>query len=215
MLTKEEIVARNIATLTQADPLVVPQRTRRKTVNKQIVKKRISSEQDRTWKAQKGQVTLFYNIFIPTDQGKNSQGRAHRIVSEQLNTIGKSAATKIPRKLGTETVLYQTGIDATMTEECTCFGLTCIRMIHYDDADEDITLDRLQDFCRANPHHRVTHLHNKGSYHFSPQNTLWRRSMTISIVDKHENTPSWPGPCIELIIIIIKSHLLITIQLHI
>jgi hypothetical protein len=126
---------------------------------------------------------IFYNIFVPSDQGEKGVANSLRIVQEQLRQVGSSYAASLDRH---PTLFYNTigkrdGIEAnTMQILCHDNNLTCTHMEHYDDGFEQVTLQKIQDFCFIHEDHRVVYLHTKGAYHQFPHTEIWRRHMTAA-----------------------------------
>jgi hypothetical protein len=126
---------------------------------------------------------IFYNIFVPSDQGEKGVANSLRIVQEQLSQVGSSYAASLQRQ---PTLFYNTlgkrdGIEANaMQILCHTNNLTCTHMEHYDDGLEQVTLQKVHDFCSIHEDHRVVYLHTKGAYHPRPANQGWRRHMTAA-----------------------------------
>lgn len=60
--------------------------------------------------------------------------------------------------------------------------LNCIPMHHYASAFEEVTLQRVWEYCQDFPHHKVMYMHSKGSYNSrGGRNLHWRRHMTHAI----------------------------------
>jgi hypothetical protein len=57
-------------------------------------------------------------------------------------------------------------------------------MGHHEEGSEVYTLERMRQYCIRNPHHRVTYLHSKGSYHASTLNDNWRKVLTAAALSK-------------------------------
>jgi hypothetical protein len=110
---------------------------------------------------------IFYNVFInPKTSATYRESR--RIIDEQLGymsansrvyyyLIGKKFRKNICRNFPT---------------------LHCSRIGYQKTGGEVLTLQALWDYCRANKAHRVTYLHDKGSYRFSIGNTRNRQRAT-------------------------------------
>jgi hypothetical protein len=129
------------------------------------------------------QFAIFYNIFVPSDQGEKGVGNSLRIVQEQLSQVGSSYAMSLQKQ---PTIFYNTlgkrdGIVAIAIQIiCHDNNLTCTHMKHYDDGLEQVTLQKVHDFCSIHEDHRVVYLHTKGAYHTRPANERWRRHMTAA-----------------------------------
>jgi hypothetical protein len=124
---------------------------------------------------------IFYNVFVPTDQGEEGVSNALRILREQLSQVGESYATSLKTQ---PTLFYNTigkrdGIQTIdMQILCDDNNLTCTHMEHYDEGFEQVTLQKVHDFCSIHEDHRVIYLHNKGAYHNGASSGRWRRRMT-------------------------------------
>jgi hypothetical protein len=148
-----------------------------------------------------------------TGQGQADVRNALRIVQEQMNQVGESyAATSARQNNQTLTVYYNTighatALNATyMSHVCSKAGKTdnssssssclrCQHMRHYDQAYEEVTLERVQEeYCRRHESHKVIYMHSKGSYHsYGGKNEAWRRHMTMAVTDERclvNNPPS-------------------------
>jgi hypothetical protein len=147
--------------------------------------------------------SIFYNVYIPTDQGQPGGDRALAIVKEQMNQIGTSYATSFeqPARLYYNTI-GMPGVltDAVMYNLCVVNHIECIHMQHYKSGFEEFTLQKLYEYCHAQPHdnddsttesdsdqeqHRVVYMHNKGSYHdWNGENTRWRQHLTAAVTTR-------------------------------
>ena len=145
---------------------------------------------------------IFYNIFIPTDQGPAGIANAKRIVEEQVDFIRRSSA--IPQNgNGTVTIFYNTigepGVVNQSTMQRICSGsfesqtpgspravIQCHHMKHYKKAFEEVTLQRMHAFCLSHNDMRVSYIHTKGSYHEyeDRRNEYWRHHGTLAAVDE-------------------------------
>jgi len=140
---------------------------------------------------------IFYNIYIPKKRDKDlnlgDEDNALRIIEEQLRQVYKSYAAS-PGPNQTTTIFYNTIgkgpiIDDDpnyMTDLCEMYKLRCQHMAHYDRGFEEVTLQRLYDFCQSHPTYRVVYMHSKGSYHNfqSDINERWRWHLTQAVLHK-------------------------------
>ena len=69
--------------------------------------------------------------------------------------------------------------------------IQCHHMKHYDNAFEEVTLQRMYEFCLSHPDNnnnnlRVSYIHTKGSYHdhADRRNEYWRQHGTLAAVDE-------------------------------
>jgi hypothetical protein len=142
---------------------------------------------------------IFYNIYVAP---KNIEKGIH-IVQEQLGQIGRSHATSWKDRR--PTIYYNTigapALNATyMNELCSQQNLICKKMRHYESAFEEVTLQRLYNFCTtydtnsnnesssssSSSSFRVVYMHNKGSFNDRDgQNEIWRRHMTAAVTTKY------------------------------
>jgi hypothetical protein len=142
---------------------------------------------------------IFYNIFVPQNiAGENSKpgfkskrDYAMDLVEEQLQYY--SAASDFVRT----TSIYYTligDVNATKDVARICDEVTtrrstdnvndldrCHLLRSVEHGDEGMTLESLYDYCGNHPQSQVTYLHNKGSFHPSPENTAMRRMLTKSV----------------------------------
>jgi hypothetical protein len=147
--------------------------------------------------------SIFYNVYIPMDQGEEGGKRALDIVQEQMDQVGRSYATAASQKQPVKLYYNTIGMPGVLTEAymnavCTPNHIQCIHMQHYMSGFEEYTLQRLYEYCHAQPssdkitedhqqhqQHRVVYMHNKGSYHsWSGSNTRWRRHLTAAVTTK-------------------------------
>lgn len=154
---------------------------------------------------------IFYHIYVPKtlDGIKNSK----RIVFEQLDQIDHANQIQLSKHNETLSIYFNLighhsgHLNSTLVVKwCTRRNLICTFMNHHDKAMEDVTLQRVHDYCRAttttgsnidDDHHhhntmgmtishpRVVYMHNKGSYTRKPPNERWRYKMTDAVSSDH------------------------------
>jgi hypothetical protein len=155
-------------------------------------------------------VAIFYNIYIPTTPESFTQ-RALDIVQEQVDQVGESyvgtgrtntnsSSDTNTNTNSSTTVLYYNTIGSTaLTNEtmqniCSKHAsnsnhknLQCRHMQHYDHAFEEVTLQRLHDYC-LDPEHendQVIYMHSKGTYHTdNGKNDRLRMQLTRAVTDQ-------------------------------
>jgi hypothetical protein len=138
---------------------------------------------------------VFLNAYFP--QGEEKVAKTLDALKEQVHQIGTSFAASLvdqPLTLYYNTLGNSNGINATtMTEICSQYdNLVCQHMEHFDSGFEEVTLDKLYDYCHEpnRESHRVVYLHNKGSHNpdgwFSTKiqkqirQDVWRRHGTAA-----------------------------------
>jgi len=148
---------------------------------------------------------LFYNIYLPfRNDGADDNVRVRKdvipsypnnsrsiptlqspleIVREQLGQIADSFANNANSIF---TVYYNTIGNETeasaVSNFCGELKLRCVHMGHYaDGAFEEVTLERVREYCSVRPAHRAIYLHSKGTYHNNDRNAWWRRHMTAAV----------------------------------
>ena len=134
---------------------------------------------------------VFYNVFVhPKDpRGINM---TQSIVLEQLGQVAQSL-----RDNRDVTVYYnQLGRklpDQWMNQTCQSLGLVCHLLGFYEKGHEEVTLNRVADYCEENEGGTAVYLHSKGAFHFDDGSFTgqgpWRRSLTAAAM--HPN-------CLEL-----------------
>jgi hypothetical protein len=150
---------------------------------------------------------IFYNIYLHKDRFHHGIG----IVQEQLGQIAKSYAAlshKQSQKQKLLTIYYNTvGAPAFtnstyMDDMCASHGFDCRHMQHYESGFEEVTLQRVHDFCiqtQADKNHgndndhdhdnshdmSVIYMHNKGSFTDTSLNKFWRRHLTMAVTSEH------------------------------
>lgn len=143
-------------------------------------------------------LAIFYNIYIPpaADEKEIAVDRVKRVVKEQLDQIGASDVVKE----GAVSLFYNTigapdalGFDF-MDPLCSKNKLKCHHMDHFKIGFEEVTLQRVHDFCQdpSRADFRIIYLHSKGSFHeeivgaahegFSQ--IAWRRNMLNAVTNK-------------------------------
>ena len=134
---------------------------------------------------------IFYNIYIPTELDKETIEQSLAIVDDQMAQVGASYAASYKNK--PVNVFYNTVgkrgvlIDQYMALVCSDrSNMRCLHMDHYDEGFEDLTLQRVYDYCQTHrePGHQIIYMHNKGSFHPGGENHWWRRHMTLAVTDK-------------------------------
>jgi len=144
-------------------------------------------------------LAIFYNIFIPTDQGAEGEQRARDILQDQLGQIGASYAVAN----GTVSLYYVTigkPLDQDdydyMKSLCDRNHLECHHIQHFKRGYEEVTLQRVHEFCVAYPEFRAMYIHSKGSYHAMEKvdisQTSWRRNMMSAVT--HQQCIEPPDP---------------------
>ena len=118
--------------------------------------------------------TIFMNIYINPDRVKKS----FQIAQEQLRVVSESRHVN-------DTIYYNMIGYRNYTEYPVCRGgleRHCHFLRHYDKAFEEVTLQRLYEYCRRYPHQTVTYLHNKGSFRKDRGNCKTRRLVTTAVL---------------------------------
>lgn len=110
---------------------------------------------------------VFYNVYLnPTTT--ITYMKSLKIVAEQLREM----------KNGTQ-VFYN--LIGRYHEKNLCLNfpqLNCTLLNYQETGGEDLTLQRLYEYCHAHPHNFATYLHDKGSFRFSSGNIRNRRRAT-------------------------------------
>lgn len=128
--------------------------------------------------------SLFMNIY--TSENLTIAYNASFILREQLFQLGRSyATTKGP------VILYYNTIHRPFNHtwmETTCQeanpNLSCRHLKHFEEAQEDVTLSAVHEYCQQYPKHSVIYLHPKGCFHPADDQDQWRRSMTAAVSTK-------------------------------
>jgi hypothetical protein len=140
---------------------------------------------------------VFWNMYLPEDVNRKEEvvGAA----KEQMRQVGTSFATSLPNQ--PLTVYFNTigshGYlnGSSVSELCLQYdNMKCQHMHHYGQGFEEVTLDKLYDYCQEEGReaHRVAYIHNKGSYNpimWEDPDTkrmlrkdVWRRHLTAAAV---------------------------------
>ncbi len=118
---------------------------------------------------------IFYNIFIPPDGDY-----ALSVVAEQLGQYSNSKAGS--RSSINYMLIGNTDAAGDLYRICETHNTgTCQLLQAVEQGDEVLTLEALYDYCQEHPLSLVTYLHNKGSFHPSPENTAFRNLLTKSV----------------------------------
>jgi hypothetical protein len=137
--------------------------------------------------------SIFYNVYIPPSSDDAGVKHAMLIIEEQLQRVRKSHAAV---KTGNVTVYYNTiggpGHTTEISQLCSNYQIDCRHMQHYEEGNfEEITLERVSEFCRVHEEQRVMYMHSKGSYHMVHSDSHhdvsqdhWRRHMMRAITGK-------------------------------
>ena len=135
---------------------------------------------------------IFYNIYVdPLDKFRIDN--ALNIVEEQIAQVGTSFANRYPYKRTVS--LYYSTVGGPihrswMISLCRMHGVNCNFLKHWDEGDEDVTLQRIHDYCGEHPNNTVAYIHSKGSYHSEEMDPMWagqnrwRRHMTDAVLSK-------------------------------
>jgi hypothetical protein len=137
---------------------------------------------------------VFYNVYIPPPPSPiHDNAAVFAIVKEQLQQVQTMAVqhhdsittTRSPRD--DEVVVHLITISSDMAAAARavdlCRGLShlqCHHVRHAASGDETVGLQQLFEYCQVHPMATVTYLHAKGSYHPSPGNDAWRRTLTAA-----------------------------------
>jgi len=142
---------------------------------------------------------VFYNIYTRPESeqqegAKVSVRQALKIVEEQLAQLAVSYAARKYASADMKLPIYFNTIGSPLAKRYTnkfCNKhrdyMTCTHMQHYDSAFEEVTLQRVHDYCHAFPLNRVVYIHSKGTYNIrgrirkGGKNQYWRRHMTHAV----------------------------------
>jgi hypothetical protein len=136
---------------------------------------------------------IFYNVFIPLDQGEEGVKKALEIVKEQMDFIGSSYAasydggkpvTVFYKTIGKHGALNTTYMHHVCSERN---KFVCQHMQHHHEGFEELTQQSLYEYCQgqAGFDTRVVYMHNKGSFHSREgQNRRWRSHMMMAVTSE-------------------------------
>ena len=126
--------------------------------------------------------SIFFNMYMHPREVK----RSFAIVHEQLRQVNESThqrhqSTVHFNLMGGDIRPWagEHGPEIVKTV-CGDYDIKCNYLDYYPDGNENITLHQLWSHCREHPRHRVTYLHNKGSFRKDRGNTKIRRLATRS-----------------------------------
>lgn len=124
---------------------------------------------------------IFFNMYMNRRETK----RSYYIVQEQLRQVNESSHPRhgsvIRFNILGANISHWAAPDYARTV-CGSYypHLKCEFMNYYPNANEEVTLHAMWEHCQDHPRHRVTYLHNKGSYRKERGNTKIRRIATTS-----------------------------------
>jgi hypothetical protein len=134
---------------------------------------------------------IFYNVYISKESDKEALEQSLAIVDDQMGQVGASYAASHKDKpvnvffntVGKRGVLNNAYMALVCSDRC---NIRCIHMDHYDEGYEDVTLQRVYDYCQTHqePGQKIVYMHNKGSLHPGGENHWWRRHMTLAVTDE-------------------------------
>jgi hypothetical protein len=134
---------------------------------------------------------IFYNVYLPHKLDKEALEQSLAIVDDQMGQVGASYAASHknkPVKVFFNTVGKRGVLDnAYMALVCSDrSNMRCMHMDHYDEGYEDLTLQRVYDYCQTHqePGQKIVYMHNKRSFHPGGENHWWRRHMTLAVTDE-------------------------------
>lgn len=121
---------------------------------------------------------VFYNVYLNPTTGTTVL-KSLKIVEEQLNYVVKSL-----EGLGRSTHVYYNIIGHHHKANiCKDYPqLNCTLLGYHEQGGEDLTLQDLYNYCVAHPRHRVSYLHDKGSFRQASNNNRSRRRATRGAV---------------------------------
>lgn len=172
------------------------------------------------------QLAVFYNVFIPKaeDMSNRAASPALAVIKDQLAQLHASFAAdgfakcdwRDPTcKVEDNNILkrlrvYYTTIGhaqggEVVKEICSQFShLSCIHTEHYDAGQEEVTLQKVLDYCTFPMNHDsfVIYLHSKGTFHPSQRQNNWRHHLTHAATSQEcllnlkerKSTPESPAP---------------------
>jgi hypothetical protein len=134
---------------------------------------------------------IFYNVYISKEADKEELEQSLAIVDDQMGQVGASYAASHKNKpvnvffntVGKRGVLDNAYMALVCSDRS---NIRCIHMDHYDEGHEEVTLQRVYDYCQTHqePGQKIVYMHNKGSFHPGGENHWWRRHMTLAVTDE-------------------------------
>jgi len=128
---------------------------------------------------------IFYNVFVPMGNDDGKRAYALSLVEEQLGYF-HSASEFVQNSLIYYNLIGDTS--ATGEFERICQQATverekdnCKLMQAVEEGDEGLTLEAVYNYCWDHPRAQVTYIHNKGSFHPSPENDAMRQMLTKGV----------------------------------
>jgi hypothetical protein len=96
---------------------------------------------------------IFYNVYIPMDQGEQGVRKSLDIITEQVGQVGSSYAASFPGKpvtifyntIGKKDVVHQQHMSHICADHN---NVLCIHLQHYEEGFELLTLQRVYDYCQ-------------------------------------------------------------------
>lgn len=132
-------------------------------------------------------VHVFYNVFAPPGE---KWTRALPIVEEQLTALRAAPLWPFVAEIRFAT-LGAESIATAVAERCAALGATCVHLGHADAGSEGASLMPLHQFCATEPGAAVAYIHDKGSFHDTPQNRILRAVLLRGLASR---------PCADAIV---------------
>ena len=118
---------------------------------------------------------IFYNVFVPPPGDSIGPRNALRIIQEQLEQLQNSYVRDAP--------VYYTLIGYNQTRHV--FDGPNFHLLQYiEEGSEELTLQALWGYCLQHPTHRVSYIHDKGSFHQNAGNEIRRAYATKSALSE-------------------------------
>jgi hypothetical protein len=134
-------------------------------------------------------LTVFYHVFQANFSGGEELSAS--IVREQLSMAKSSAAFGTVRRFN---YVFVGPSKSSVPALLNCSA--CHQLEHRPSGNEVLTLQHVFEHCAQNPTGRVLYMHNKGSFHSTPENKVFRRFLTKGIwSDACQNMPLACSAC--------------------
>ena len=133
------------------------------------------ANQHRAMQKNTSNTAIFYNVFVPPLEDGIGPSNALRIIQEQLQQLRNSYVKNAP--------VYYTLIGYNETRHV--FDGPNFHLLQYvEKGSEELTLQALWGYCLQHPTHRVSYIHDKGSFHPGIGNEVRRAYATKSALSE-------------------------------
>ena len=151
-----------------------------------------------TKSTQSSSAVVFYNIYVPDVS-------IHRAIGKEANHVDASTDERHAKGIIDEQIAmlpdwvsevqYNTIGKDKVVPQWLANCDRCKHLKHYPEATEVETVQNMYDYCQKNPDSHVVYMHDKGSLHDPPPQTMLRHLLTRSIFTPECSPVGMPDTC--------------------